>query len=55
MPAFNRLLGGVPVNVKKMSNELLGPLLKNNFIDMNNAEIYLLDGTYLGKLKNLLN
>jgi len=55
MPAFNRLLGGVPVNVKKMSNELLGPLLKNNFIDMDNAEIYLLDGTYLGKLKSLLN
>jgi len=54
MPAFNRLLGGTPVNVKTTSDELLGPLLKNNFIDMNNSELYLLDGTYLGNLKNIL-
>jgi hypothetical protein len=53
MPAFNRLLGGTPVNVKK-DDELRGPLLKNNFVDMNESEIYLLDGTYLGKLKNLV-
>jgi len=53
MPAFNRLLGGTSVNVKRKSDELLGPLLKNNFIDMNFAEIYLLDGTYLGKLGNI--
>jgi len=54
MPAFNRLLGGMPVNVKRNNDELLGPLLKNNFVDMNESEIYLLDGTYLGKLKNLI-
>jgi len=54
MPAFNRLLGGTPVNVKTTSDELLGPLLKNNFIDMNDSELYLLDGTYLGKLKNII-
>jgi hypothetical protein len=54
MPAFNRLLGGTPVNVKRNNNELLGPLLKNDFVDMNESEIYLLDGTYLGKLKNLV-
>ncbi|MCX6821836.1 MAG: metallophosphoesterase [Candidatus Aenigmarchaeota archaeon] len=54
MPAFNRLLGGTPVNVKRNNDELLGPLLKNNFVDMNESEIYLLDGTYLGKLKNLV-
>jgi metallophosphoesterase superfamily enzyme len=51
MPAFNLLLGGTPVNVKKTSDELLGPLLRNNFVDMENAELYLLDGTFLGKLK----
>jgi len=55
MPAFNRLLGGTPVNVKSKNDELLGPLLKNNFIDMKTAEIYLLDGTYLGKLKDFEN
>jgi hypothetical protein len=54
MPAFNRLLGGTPVNVKRNNDEILGPLLKNNFVDMNESEIYLLDGTYLGKLKNLI-
>jgi len=53
MPAFNRLLGGTPVNVKKNNDELLGPLLKNDFVSMDESEIYLLDGTYLGKLKNL--
>jgi len=53
MPAFNNLLGGTPVNVKTTSNELLGPLLKNNFVDLNKSQLYLLDGTYLGMLKNI--
>ena len=52
MPAFNRLLGGTPVNVKRKSDEYLGPLLKNDFIDMDSAEIYLLNGTFLGNLKD---
>ncbi len=54
MPAFNRLLGGTPVNVKRASDELLGPLIKNDFVDMDNGELYLLDGTYLGKLKDIV-
>ncbi len=53
MPAFNRLLGGTPVNTKTTKDELLGPLLKNDFINMQTVEFYLLDGTYIGKLKNL--
>ena len=53
MPAFDNLLGGTPVNVKKTSDELLGPLLKNEFIDMDESELYLLDGTFLGELKNI--
>jgi putative SbcD/Mre11-related phosphoesterase len=53
MPAFNHLLGGTSINVKRVSDELLGPLLKNNFVDMYNADLYLLDGTYLGKLKDI--
>jgi len=53
MPAFNRLLGGTPVNAKKGSDKLLGPLLKNDFVDIDNAELYLLDGSYLGVIKNL--
>ena len=53
IPAFNDLLGGTPINIKTTSNELLGPLLKNRFVDMNNAELYLLDGTYLGRLNSI--
>ena len=53
MPAFNRLLGGTPVNLKRNNDELLGPLLKNGFVNIDESEIYLLDGTYLGRLKNL--
>jgi len=53
MPAFNRLLGGTPINMKKTSDELLGPLIKNDFVDMDNSELYLLNGTYLGKLKDI--
>ncbi|MDI6807279.1 MAG: metallophosphoesterase [Candidatus Aenigmarchaeota archaeon] len=55
IPAFNRLLGGTSVNVKKASDKLLGPLLKGNFIDIDDAELYLLDGTYLGKISALAN
>lgn len=54
MPAFNSLLGGTPVNVKKTSDELLGPLVRNDFVDMVDAELYLLDGTYIGKLRNVV-
>lgn len=53
IPAFNSLLGGTPINAREMDDELLGPLLKNIFIDTDNAELYLLDGTYLGKISAL--
>lgn len=46
MPAFNDLLGGVSVN--KFKGRLLGPLLGSRCIDLASAELYLLDGTYLG-------
>jgi len=49
MPAFNSLLGGVAVNSKKY--KISGPILKNT--DFKNSEIILLDGTYIGKLKDL--
>jgi hypothetical protein len=51
MPTFNDLLGGIAVNEK--DSELLGPIMKNNLVDMDNADIYLLDGTFLGKLADL--
>jgi len=47
MPAFNPLCGGTAVN----QDSLLGPF--SSFIDVDNAELYLLDGSSLGKVKDL--
>jgi putative SbcD/Mre11-related phosphoesterase len=52
MPAFNDIGSGTPVNVEEP--EFLGPMLKNQFIDLENANIYLLDGTALGTLSELI-
>ena len=52
LPTFNNILGGVAVN-KVAEEEVIGPLLKNKIFDTNNSKIYLLDGTYLGNIKNL--
>jgi putative SbcD/Mre11-related phosphoesterase len=52
IPAFTDIGSGTPVNTPKP--EFLGPVLKNKMIDMKNARIYLLDGTLLGKLKDLI-
>jgi putative SbcD/Mre11-related phosphoesterase len=52
MPAFNDILGGVIVNrIGTMRH--IGPLGRSEVTDMNEAEIYLLDGTYIGLVKNL--
>jgi putative SbcD/Mre11-related phosphoesterase len=50
MPTFNPLLGGIALNTKE---KLLGPVMTNNLVDLDNSKIYLLDGTFLGKLKDL--
>jgi len=47
MPAFNPLCGGTAVNAEG----LLGPM--RNIIDISRAQVYLLDGTYLGVIKDL--
>lgn len=52
MPAFNDLLSGTPFNAVN-SKHLLGPFFKSDMIDVKNAEAYLLDGTCLGKIKDL--
>jgi hypothetical protein len=50
VPAFNRMLGGSPVNVE--GEELLGPILNSDLLDLDNAHIYLLDGIDLGRREN---
>ena len=47
MPAFNPLCGGIAVN----RDPLLGPF--GSLIDVENADLYLLDGSSLGKVKDL--
>ena len=53
MPSFNHLIGGMAFNSKNF--EPLGPLLTNNALKWKESEVYLLDGTFLGKLKDLKN
>ncbi|TFH04642.1 MAG: phosphoesterase, partial [Methanosarcina sp.] len=52
MPAFNELCGGVPFN-ESTQEDLLGPVFSSGGIELENAEVYLLDGTRLGLLKNI--
>lgn len=49
MPAFNDLLGGLPIN-SEAPKSLLGPLLRTGAVDTSDFEVYLLDGTFLGKV-----
>jgi hypothetical protein len=58
MPSFNDFLGGRPVNEVKPNKELdgeglIGPVLRSEAVKMNDSELYLLDGTYLGTLNQL--
>jgi putative SbcD/Mre11-related phosphoesterase len=47
MPAFNHLCGGIAVN----KEGIVGPIGK--IIDINNAKVFLLDGTFLGKVNDI--
>jgi len=57
MPPFNDFLGGRPVNSKRIEDthagEGLGPILRSGAINLSRAEVHLLDGTYLGRVKQL--
>jgi putative SbcD/Mre11-related phosphoesterase len=52
MPAFSRLVGGMDINRLKNEKDLMGPLAKQ--IDLRNSEIHLLDGSLIGKFKNVV-
>jgi len=52
VPAFNKLLIGSPIN-SSIKTELIGPLFQNKLIDIKECSIYLLDGTYIGKIGTL--
>jgi putative SbcD/Mre11-related phosphoesterase len=52
MPAFNELVGGIAFNEASYET-LLGPLFSNRAIALETAQVYLLDGTYLGTVEQL--
>lgn len=53
MPAFNDLIGGLPIN--RLERRLMGPILRSRGVNVESAEAYLLDGTYIGVIKQLRN
>jgi putative SbcD/Mre11-related phosphoesterase len=60
MPSFNDFLGGRPLNERRLSGKpgserIVGPVLRSEAVNMENAEAYLLDGTFLGALSQLKN
>jgi len=57
MPSFNENLGGRSVNKRieygRKERTLIGPVLRSSAVDFENAELHLLDGTYLGTVRHL--
>ncbi|MEW6328856.1 MAG: metallophosphoesterase [Candidatus Micrarchaeota archaeon] len=54
MPAFNELVGGAVLNRARGAREgLLGPLLKNEIFKLDDAQVFLLSGVPLGKIRDL--
>lgn len=51
-PAFSELISGAAVN-RAMPEELLGPIFKAGAAKLDEAEVYLLDGTFLGEVRSL--
>ena len=49
MPTFNDLMGGLPVNAETPKS-LLGPLFRTGAIDVEDFDVYLLDGSFLGQV-----
>ncbi len=58
MPSFNDFLGGRPVNEKDLgkdqtSSAFIGPILRSKSVNIDDSEVYLLDGTFLGTVNQL--
>ncbi len=58
MPSFNDFLGGQTINIYGLTRQqkfkgFIGSVLRSGSIDFEKAEIYLLDGTFLGELSRL--
>ena len=49
VPTFNDLMGGLPVN-SETPKSLLGPLFRSGAVEVDDFDVYLLDGTFLGRV-----
>ena len=49
MPTFNDLIGGLSVN--RLAKRVTGPIIGSGCMDLGDAELYLLDGTFLGSVR----
>lgn len=49
VPTFNDLMGGLPVN-SETPKSLLGPLFRSKAVEVDDFDVYLLDGTFLGRV-----
>ncbi len=58
MPSFNDFIGGYSLNKlfnkQNHSRIFQGPILRSGSIDILNAELHLLDGSYLGKVRQFI-
>lgn len=53
MPTFNPMLGGMSINMEQHGQHL-GPYFRSNHMKLGSSEVYLLDGTFLGRLSGLM-
>ncbi|MFQ6012793.1 MAG: metallophosphoesterase [Thermoplasmata archaeon] len=52
VPAFNEFSGGTAMN--ETGRRYLGPVLKSGMVGMDRAQVYLLNGAYLGRLGEMM-
>ena len=53
LPAFNRLLSGSNINVLNLKYNFIEPIMFD-FMDKEKSELYLLDGTFIGRLSDII-
>jgi putative SbcD/Mre11-related phosphoesterase len=58
MPSFNDFLGGQTINTQNVgkgarSRGFIGPILRSKSVDIDSAELFLLDGTFIGTVEQL--
>ncbi|MFQ5921001.1 MAG: metallophosphoesterase, partial [Nitrososphaerales archaeon] len=54
MPTFNQTAGARAINRKETYSTYLRPIFKSGLVDIRNSELYMLDGTYLGRLSHVV-